>query len=228
MFWGAGGGSDGDGCIIFPAMRTPGEGGAVKSQKGMLCVMAVRFALLYSLMERVRSFFQIRWRVGRFGGLLIVAFVPAMPLLGGFRVVIKGRGVTVDELSPAISWIIRALSYSLLPDEIGGVLRRWFSVGYSCFVPHVRSRDHRRFCPWWKWVDAGESVVAVCFFVAVTFAFLALFFGCGGGGRVGCGYRSVVRGLVYAALEQLQRCSRCARSVAIKSVGFRVVLHQKV
>ena len=85
-------------------------------------MVAVRFALLYSLMGRVRSFFQIRWRVGRFGGLLIVAFVPAMPLLGGFRVVIKGRGVTVDELPPAISWIIRALYYFLLPDEIGGVL----------------------------------------------------------------------------------------------------------
>ena len=28
--------------------------------------------------------------MGRFGGLLLVAFVPAMPLLGGFRVVIRG------------------------------------------------------------------------------------------------------------------------------------------
>ena len=85
-------------------------------------------------------------------------------------------------------------------------------------MPHVRSRDHSRFCAWWKWVGAGGGAVAVCFFVAVTLAFLALF--CGGGGRVGCGYRSVVCGLVCAALEQLQRCSRCARSVAIKAWVF--------
>ena len=37
VFWGAGGGGDGDGCFIFPAMLTPGEGGAVKSQKGGVC-----------------------------------------------------------------------------------------------------------------------------------------------------------------------------------------------
>ena len=141
--------------------------------------------------------------MGRFGGLLLVAFVPAMPFLEGFRVVIKGRGVTVDELPPPISWIIRALSYSLLPDEIGGVLWRWFLVDCSCFVPHVRSRDHRRFCAWWKWVGAGESVVAICSFVAMTLAFLVFCCGCGGDGRVGGGYRSVVCGLVYAALEQL-------------------------
>ena len=47
MLWGGGGGSDGDGYFIFPAMLTPGESGAVINEKGV-CIVAVRFALLYS------------------------------------------------------------------------------------------------------------------------------------------------------------------------------------
>ena len=42
MFWGADGGR-----VVFPAMPTSGDSGAVKSEKGV-CVVAVRFALLHS------------------------------------------------------------------------------------------------------------------------------------------------------------------------------------